>query len=380
MSWKITYYPAGKRGTRSEKRILLTGRRAITVGRDPTADIVLDDSRVSRFHARIEVDGDRLVISDLDSKNGTAVNNERIARAVWHSGQQITVGGYVLELAEPKPVRLAGTFRPLRDRARITVIFLLFSALLVLVSLFFDIWHAFYLATSNFKYSSWLYLGLDNYPHLGTMQVLMTISSLASLFIYLAIAIAFLMWLHRAVGNLEALAIADLSFTPNTAVLWWLLPFGGFVLVWILSTVLPAWLTALAFVAVIVFSMVAYIQILRSLSEVWRASIPRITGAAWRGLPTPPVVIAWWVTYFVIPLVIVMLATLLPAGIDFANRSAALDLLQANIPFAVAVIFVLIGRLALLASILLAIKIVNRVTDNQERTYRQVAPEATMLV
>ena len=53
-----------------------------TLGRDDTADIVLDDPGVSRRHSEIRVttDGPHLVTSirDLDSTNGTFVNGERI--------------------------------------------------------------------------------------------------------------------------------------------------------------------------------------------------------------------------------------------------------------------------------------------------------------
>jgi pSer/pThr/pTyr-binding forkhead associated (FHA) protein len=70
---------------------------AITVlGRDDTADIILDDPGISRRHSEIRVtnDGPHLVASirDLGSTNGTFVNSERISSQRLSDGDRITVG------------------------------------------------------------------------------------------------------------------------------------------------------------------------------------------------------------------------------------------------------------------------------------------------
>jgi len=70
---------------------------AITVlGRDNTADIILDDPGISRRHTEIRVtsDGPRLVASirDLGSTNGTFVNGERITSQHLADGDRINVG------------------------------------------------------------------------------------------------------------------------------------------------------------------------------------------------------------------------------------------------------------------------------------------------
>ena len=60
--------------------------KELMVGRDMDCDITISDRQVSRFHAKLEAITDRQVrIVDLDSKNGTYVNGERIK------------GSYVLE-------------------------------------------------------------------------------------------------------------------------------------------------------------------------------------------------------------------------------------------------------------------------------------------
>jgi hypothetical protein len=70
---------------------------AITVlGRDDTADVILDDPGISRRHTEIRVtsDGPHLVTSirDLGSTNGTFVNSERITSQRLEDGDRLTVG------------------------------------------------------------------------------------------------------------------------------------------------------------------------------------------------------------------------------------------------------------------------------------------------
>jgi DNA-binding winged helix-turn-helix (wHTH) protein len=63
------------------------------VGRDPGVQVWLDARGVSRRHARIMVDGDRVQLEDLDSKNGTRVCGERIAGPVpLTDGNEIRFG------------------------------------------------------------------------------------------------------------------------------------------------------------------------------------------------------------------------------------------------------------------------------------------------
>lgn len=53
------------------------GRR-ILAGRAPSADLRIDDPRVSRLHARIEMRDDGVYVEDLGSRNGTAVDGEAV--------------------------------------------------------------------------------------------------------------------------------------------------------------------------------------------------------------------------------------------------------------------------------------------------------------
>jgi len=59
-------------------RLAIEGPRFI-VGKDPAANLCLrDDITVSRQHLEIRIEGDKLVIEDLNSRNGTYVNGKRI--------------------------------------------------------------------------------------------------------------------------------------------------------------------------------------------------------------------------------------------------------------------------------------------------------------
>lgn len=68
----------------------------ITIGREEGNGIRLNDDRVSRFHAKIQEDQEDLVLTDLDSTNGTRVNGEAIQVRCIRVGDRINVGRSVL--------------------------------------------------------------------------------------------------------------------------------------------------------------------------------------------------------------------------------------------------------------------------------------------
>jgi pSer/pThr/pTyr-binding forkhead associated (FHA) protein len=51
----------------------------ITVGRSPNNDVVIEDLRVSKFHAYFRQDGNDFLLVDAGSQNGTFVGEERLA-------------------------------------------------------------------------------------------------------------------------------------------------------------------------------------------------------------------------------------------------------------------------------------------------------------
>lgn len=64
----------------------------LTLGRGGGADVRLVDEGISRFHCRIGVDGDDLYVEDLQSRNGTFLNGERITRRKLEDGDKIQLG------------------------------------------------------------------------------------------------------------------------------------------------------------------------------------------------------------------------------------------------------------------------------------------------
>ncbi len=72
---------------------------AVVVGRSAQADILLDDPYASELHMRFTTDGDRLVLHDLGSTNGTYVNGRRVATTVTlNKGDAVQVGKTVMEV------------------------------------------------------------------------------------------------------------------------------------------------------------------------------------------------------------------------------------------------------------------------------------------
>lgn len=88
------------RSPSSEPREYILKDAKTTIGRKPDNDIIISDESASRSHAEIFCDGDQVVISDLDSTNGTYVNRERITQPhALHPDDQIRIGQYVASLS-----------------------------------------------------------------------------------------------------------------------------------------------------------------------------------------------------------------------------------------------------------------------------------------
>lgn len=88
--------PAGCRLVWADRQIpLLAGENLL--GRASDARVVIDLARVSRHHARILVDGERAVLEDLGSKNGTSLRGRPLTSAAeLTDGDEICIGPAVL--------------------------------------------------------------------------------------------------------------------------------------------------------------------------------------------------------------------------------------------------------------------------------------------
>lgn len=68
----------------------------VTIGREEGNSIQLNDERVSRYHLKIQEDQEKVVLTDLESTNGTKVNGEEIQLRILRFGDVISVGRSVL--------------------------------------------------------------------------------------------------------------------------------------------------------------------------------------------------------------------------------------------------------------------------------------------
>jgi len=82
------------------KEVQLTKERT-TLGRRPYNDVVIDNLAVSGEHAAVQLNGQDVLLEDLNSTNGTYVNGKAIKQHVLHNGDTIEVGKYKIKfLAE----------------------------------------------------------------------------------------------------------------------------------------------------------------------------------------------------------------------------------------------------------------------------------------
>jgi pSer/pThr/pTyr-binding forkhead associated (FHA) protein len=84
-------------GQRAGLRVELNAK-PLVIGRVPPADLVIDDSQISRKHCRVSLVMDEVYVSDLGSSNGTMVDGRRITQpVVLPAGSRLQVGGHLLE-------------------------------------------------------------------------------------------------------------------------------------------------------------------------------------------------------------------------------------------------------------------------------------------
>ncbi|MEP6994436.1 MAG: FHA domain-containing protein [Acidobacteriota bacterium] len=67
-------------------------RGTVTIGRAPGNNIVADSQLVSKVHARVERSGVQLLVTDLQSANGTFVNGDRVDSKILKDGDEVSVG------------------------------------------------------------------------------------------------------------------------------------------------------------------------------------------------------------------------------------------------------------------------------------------------
>jgi uncharacterized RDD family membrane protein YckC len=78
--------------TSSSRREVPLARTMLSIGRDPSNDLVLPDALVSRRHAVIECRSGQYLIRDCNSSNGSLVNGDRITEQPLKDGDLLAIG------------------------------------------------------------------------------------------------------------------------------------------------------------------------------------------------------------------------------------------------------------------------------------------------
>jgi DNA-binding NtrC family response regulator/pSer/pThr/pTyr-binding forkhead associated (FHA) protein len=94
------------------RRDVITRDGSLVLGRDDGADVVVKHKSVSRRHARLDVNGTLIEITDLESHNGTRINGRSL------EGTERVVSGDVITLGEATVVLRSGVRRSRQLRLR----------------------------------------------------------------------------------------------------------------------------------------------------------------------------------------------------------------------------------------------------------------------
>ena len=74
--------------------------REYVIGRNDLADILVEDTYVSKIHAMLKVYSNAVVLIDLNSTNGTTVNSRVVQKTILRSNDVITLGHYKLKIED----------------------------------------------------------------------------------------------------------------------------------------------------------------------------------------------------------------------------------------------------------------------------------------
>ena len=78
----------------------------VYLGRGTECDVQIDDDAASRRHAAIELDGDDYILVDLNSTNGTYINNKPVKQHRLVAGDRIRIGTHVLKYLSSDHIEL----------------------------------------------------------------------------------------------------------------------------------------------------------------------------------------------------------------------------------------------------------------------------------
>ena len=107
--------------SRSGTRREFTIKNGTTViGRKTDADLRIPLNEISRSHCELSVENDKVILRDLDSRNGTFLNDEDVSEAPLKAGDRIRLGPVVFVLqidGEPKDISKPASLPPAAPKA-----------------------------------------------------------------------------------------------------------------------------------------------------------------------------------------------------------------------------------------------------------------------
>jgi uncharacterized RDD family membrane protein YckC len=88
--------------TSTNRREIALARALVSIGRDPSNDLVLPDAMVSRRHAVIECRGSQYYLRDCNSSNGSVINGDRVSERRLRDGDLVAIGSARLLFREER--------------------------------------------------------------------------------------------------------------------------------------------------------------------------------------------------------------------------------------------------------------------------------------
>ena len=94
-------------GCAEGKRFFLSDdTEEMIIGRDPASDFPVNEDVISRSHAKIVKRWGGIALVDLESKNGSYVNNKRITEEYLHDGDRLALGTIVFLFRNPQEINI----------------------------------------------------------------------------------------------------------------------------------------------------------------------------------------------------------------------------------------------------------------------------------
>jgi pSer/pThr/pTyr-binding forkhead associated (FHA) protein len=79
----------------------------MTIGRSAECDVALMSNGVSKNHAQIASNGEKIIVKDLDSRNGTFVNGVQVRKKLLQAGDKLAFHDVFVEVCDPMSLQTA---------------------------------------------------------------------------------------------------------------------------------------------------------------------------------------------------------------------------------------------------------------------------------